>query len=279
MTTQSTIDWIEGSSTDETMSPEILIKLAASVTGLHPDGWRHDRGFNKYKLCVRHKTGVQALSGTKGNGSHYIASGQAISALARAGIGQLDWIVQLATHGMHATRYDLALDCVNMKINPSVLFTQSRARTPYLIKSGEGGLTLYIGAQQSDRHIRMYNKEAEIDNKADIPPGVKDWIRIEITLMREFARYGHQTIIEAGIDTATRSHITEFVNFPKNKQFLRSLAGERTEIGLSTKRITDTQAWLLDVVAKTVAKQMALDEDFLWKFITQAKYEFDNLPE
>jgi len=286
MPTKAVLDWIEGSNDDFTESPEILIKLAASICDLHPDGWRLAKGFNRYKLCVRHISGVQVLSGTKGNGLHVIASGQAISALAEMGTSSMDFIGRFGRYSIQPTRYDLALDCINMGLNPSVLYkefnagrAESKARTPYLIRSGQGGLTLYIGAQQSDRHIRMYNKEAEIKRKAKVPEGIKDWIRIEITLMREFARYGHDTITTSGLDVAVRSHIKEYCNFPTDRRFMRAVTGETVAIGTSTRTITDTQAWLLSTVAKTVARESLADDRFYERFLKRIQTEIDILDE
>jgi hypothetical protein len=284
MPSRATLDWIEGSTDDFTEDENLLAKLASRITGLDASAWYSDKAFNRYKLCVRHKSGVQCLSGTRGNGLHIIASGQAITDLAEHGISQMAFIGVLAEHGVKPTRYDLALDCTNMAINPSALHKQflaghaeSKARTPYLIRSGQEGLTLYVGAQQSDRHLRMYNKSAEIKNKAHVPEGVRDWIRIELVMMREFARYAHDSITDSGIDIATRSHIKEFVNFPADRRFNRAIAGPIMPIGKSIRKITDTQAWLLSVVARTVAKQSIADPEFLGTFLGRLNADLDEL--
>ena len=284
MPAKATLDWIEGSTEDFTEDENILAKLASKLTGLDTGAWHSDKAFNRYKLCVRHQSGVQVLSGTRGNGTHLIASGQAITDLADHGISQMQFIITLEDNGIRPTRYDLALDCTNMGLNPSALHRQflkgqaeTKARTPYLIRSGQDGLTLYVGAQQSDRHLRMYNKAAEVKNKARVPVDVKNWVRIELVMMREFARFAHDSITTVGIDVATRSHIKEFVHWPTDRRYMRAVSGPVSEVGKSTRTITNTQEWLLSVVARTVAKQSIADADFLGRFLGRVKADLDEL--
>ena len=205
--TVSTLDWIEGTQSDVMMTGASLRALAASTTGTPESEWRPDKAFNRYALCMRHGSSMRALSGKPDMGTHFIVSGQAITALGKSGHDQNDIVTRLNAHNVRMSRIDLAVDCFNTGLSLRGLFNDLRhrradtaSRTHYMISSDNGGLTLYIGAPQSDKHLRAYNKAAEVKHKASIPDGTDDWIRVELVAMREQARFANDWIQRVGID-------------------------------------------------------------------------------
>lgn len=284
MRTTPIVDWLEGTSPITAKNIDDLRLNAARLTGLSAGDWRPDSAFNRYAYCIRHKTGVRALCGRADMGTHVIASGQALSNLRRDGIETDALLAWCESQSLHATRIDLALDCVDTRLKIRQLYSEfkrSRAdtavRTAYMVQSQNDGLTLYIGAPQSDKHIRIYNKSAELKAKAVCPPNVDDWVRIELVTMRDQAKAAAYHIDHEGIDTTVRSFLLGFVNFPFNGAWVKVMRGESFELGKSERKTTDTAKWLIDVVAKTLARESIADPEFLMEFLEETQYHYDIL--
>ena len=284
MPTTPIVDWLEGTSPVTAKDIRGLGQNAAMLTQTLPCDWRPDSAFNRYSLCLRHKSGLRALCGRADMGTHIIASGQALSNLARAGMAADQLLAYAESQTLHATRIDLALDCVEARIKIRQLYSEFKrkradtgVKTAYMVQSENDGLTLYLGAPQSDKHVRIYNKTAELKKRAVAPPGVKDWVRIELVTMRDQAKAAAYHINHEGIDVTARSFLLGFVDFPHNGAWVKALRGESFEIGHSEKTTTDTAKWLLEVVAKTLARELIADPSFYMEFLEMVQYQFGEL--
>jgi hypothetical protein len=280
----STIDWIEGTYPDPCDNQQHLQTFAARATNTRAKDWFPMKGFNRYKMGTQHDSGVKVLSGRSDMGTHLIASGSALGAMRDAGITSDDLLALLLDQDCRPTRIDLAIDAVDSRMNFLRLFREIRkgravtkAKTPYLIQSGEDGWTLYVGAPQSDKHMRIYNKNAEVKHKAACPPGADDWIRIELVLMRGWARRAARLVGRSSVADAARSQVRSFIDFPTNNAWLAVVQGDIMDVGRSTRKITDTRKWLLDTVASVLARESLASPSLYLDFQARVQAEFQKL--
>ena len=123
---------------------------------------------------------------------------------------------------------------------------------------------MYIGSRTSNIFLRIYDKGKEM--------GTDDiWVRVELELKAGRARAFANLIANDGSDTAIermRGVLKTVVDLP-GKVWAGVVGTETVKLTDSTKKRTDTRAWLLELVAPAMGKYLAktadpeLTEDFL----------------
>lgn len=276
------VDWLEGTLMESCDNEQHLKTTAARLTDTSAADWRRDKGFNRYKMGVRHDSGMRALCGREDMGTHLIASGSALAGLRLMGRETADLIEHVLDQNMRPTRIDLAIDAVDSRMNFLRLkreFSHKRAVTKasvwYLVQSADNGWTLYVGAPQSDKHMRIYNKNAEVKHKATCPPGADDWIRIELVLMRQWARRAARVVVQTTVGDTARGAIRAFADIPTDAAWLAVMAGKQSALASSSRKTTDTAAWLTGVVAKVLARECIASPQLYVDFLGAFRREYE----
>jgi DNA relaxase NicK len=276
------IDWLEVTSKAICKSEADLKRKAGSATKTDPGDWHTDKAFNRYKVCVRGPGGALALCGRDDMGTHIILGGVALTTFRALGAKSHHLLANFTQWGYRATRIDLAIDAIDSRIDGLQTWrdfdekrAETRAAAPFLVSSGNSGWTLYIGARQSDKHMRIYNKYAEVQNKGVVPEGVDDWVRFEIVLKRHHSRAAAALIQERGVAITARSLINDYARNPADPKWNKVMEGEITEIGKSVRKMTNTRRWLMEVAAKTLAREFQADPSIWQDFNTKVGLWFD----
>jgi len=176
---------------------------------------------------------------------------------------QLDFLQWVNTSGRKATRIDYALDITHSKLTPAlvgwhllngvaVTHASSRLRIGEL---GANADTQYIGKKTSETYTRVYDKGLE--QKVDFA-----WLRVETIYQGERARPSLQEYCEC---QSTRPLIKAHIDFPKWRDWKIIMSGDVAKLDTPA-RETRTRAWLLSQVAKSVAREIAMDEDHTFWF-------------
>lgn len=182
----------------------------------------------------------------------------------------------LAESPAKVTRMDFCLDIVRSDFKPQACVTHLRLRQvkthareiPKLSDDWKGGFTQYVGKKTSETYTRIYDKAAE--QKTDYP-----WVRVETVYQGDRAEPAFSSYLQ---HKSTRKLILAHVDFPKWKAWRRVMSGDKAKLTYAP-RISNTRQWLLNQVAKSLAKEMAMDgkEAFLFDFIDKVRDEYREL--
>jgi hypothetical protein len=115
--------------------------------------------------------------------------------------------------------------------------------------------TVYIGARQSDRQLRVYNKAAQLQLGGH-------WTRIELQLRDSRAWQMARAMVLHGIARAGQQAIRDYINAPRLTWWQRATSGDTAYIEPVGKKQTATEKWLIDValpVARRVAREQIAD--------------------
>lgn len=167
--------------------------------------------------------------------------------------------------GASVTRIDLAIDIYGAAPVQDLYDafmrkeTSTRAQQCNLV-TGTKGATTYVGSRSSERYLRAYDKAAQTDT-----PG--DWTRVEIELKDRAAKAAVKDLMNGGYNIIPAT-IRRFLKAPTVAWYEDATTREQAALAPpQPKRFTDTRAWLLGTVAKTLAKETAKDADFLLEFL------------
>lgn len=192
-------------------------------------------------------------------GVNIMFTGRACNELYDNKIDVIALIKSLSDRKFRFTRLDLALDVRDVKIDIVGLLDcehdGSINNDPVLIMKGKkarGGATLYAGSWTSDKFMRIYDKAKE--------RGLTDimWTRIEIqlagrTATKVAAQMATMTETECGMFT---QRLIKGMYNPQDEVFQDALTGEPTRVSSTKNEEHDTYAWLMNVVAKSLARTM-----------------------
>lgn len=226
-----------------------------------------------YKNAARTLEGVVVSTGRLDMGTHVELPGSALAALAKCDGDIVGLVGSFVRQGANFSRADFAVDAIDSGLSIHrlrTLFEDGRADTKAryfkLMESSGGGVTLYIGAPQSDRQLRVYNKAAE-RAAMDAPVDAKDWIRIELQMRNETANTAaHMLTGIEDVATTVRSVILSAVDFPTDKAWVKIMRGPVAEMGSSTHRRGNVRKWLLGPCATSLARELQLDPAFKLEF-------------
>ena len=270
------IDWVAATMPQKMTTAFTLQTYVSQALHIWQGAWGRVRGANGYKLALEHLE-TKAVVRSNGNddmGTRIVLSGTALNELSKT--QQLTDIVQrLCTLSGKITRLDLAIDVIGdaradiPRLHDLYLAQQCSTKSktpPTLIRSGLDGYTLYVGSRTSERFMRIYNKQAE--RRANGEHVDYQWVRIELELKGERAANCAKTIAASGNNIADVicAHIGDFISFDE-AWWKEALTGKAIELQQSTRKLTDTETWLLEQVAPAFARQLLKDDKFHLRFM------------
>lgn len=181
--------------------------------------------------------------------------------------GLLRWTVAKARK---IARLDFALDVHDPRANPREILEAWHAKTATTPaqkvmeytsyeRTPEGNIvdspTVYVGARQSDRQLRIYNKGRQMGT--DTP-----WIRIELQLRDQRAWSLAKAMVRNGIARAGQQAIRDYISVPECRWWMEAVSGEAVYIAPVGKKETNTERWIREVcipaINKTVAEQIEI---------------------
>lgn len=272
-TSEAFVDWIACTFIRPGYALGDAINLIAPLIGVSPSGWQDAKPQHGYKSAARALGGAQVMVGRKEMGAHLIVPG---SALAGAGEGRLSvpqLISSLFAHGARFARLDLAIDAVNTGLVIPALkhafdagLVEKSARKCALILTGRDGYCLYVGSRTSARFLRIYNKAAEVTGRG-IAPDAGDWVRIELETKGYFANSAaHRIAADRAVARTAAAYIRSCIDFPFNIAWRAAVNDVHEAIPRSSRRLTNTRAWLLNICAAALARQLMAEPGFQEEF-------------
>jgi len=170
-------------------------------------------------------------------------------------------------HELHASVADFA-----RALDSGQLLAKASRWRFVIGKNGEiAGDTLYIGSPNSDRQCRIYNKAAEqgiVDGKA--------WVRLELELRRLRANGALNSCADNGTETTINGHFHDFLSW-QNAEYVTAIEGPSVAPIDIPRRASNRQRWLLGQVCQALAKELALDDDFLIRFLNSTFAEVERI--
>lgn len=224
--------------------------------------WKDIRALPHYTNGQENKQGIRRywnIDNPK-QGRYVVMDGVASGFLQDDQFTVLEWV---NTPDRKATRIDFALDITHSKFHPRQVRRRFRrgegithAQSTLTFEEDEsGGYTYYVGRKTSETYTRIYDKA--IEQKTNFA-----WVRCETVYQGERARPALASYCEC---KSTRPLIKSHIDFPKWDDWLQIMSGDVVKLAIKP-RETRTRAWLLSSVAKTLAREIAMDEDHSFWF-------------
>lgn len=248
-------------------------------TGLRLDWRRLERAFKGYQFAmVNDDTGAVWLYniGQSNMGAHLQLSGNALSQLRlNLNVDDFALIRQLTDFQGRASRIDLAINFHDTKMTALRVYDAFKAdeiKTParsssYIegVQDGIQGMTCYVGVRQSERLVRVYDKNAEQKNRQKNPEA---WVRMEMEMKKLWARAAQNSIVQFGTEAAINSHFTDFMAW-NNQEYNGALKGESAPIDEIGRKDSSTEKWLMKQVAPALAKACIANSSLLAAFLAE----------
>lgn len=234
--------------------------------------WKKISPLRNYTSGEENKQGIKRFWNTINpyQGKQVLLSGTASSMLGENTENFLRWV---SSQGWKPTRLDYSLDILHSNFNLRVIVPQLRERKvitharqiPRYTDEWKQGFTQYIGTKTSETYTKVYDKAVE--QKANHP-----WVRIETTYQGDRAEASLQAYLQCG---STRPLIKRHVHFPEWRAWNRVMSSAVVKL-IAPTRETRTRAWLLSQVAKSIAREIAMDDDqqFLFQMIGRIREEY-----
>jgi len=166
----------------------------------------------------------------------------------------------ITDNAFSATRIDLAVDvreawsadALSKQIEAGEHVTQSRKHRRIV---SDSGWTIYVGSRASQRMLRIYDKAAQTKQGGS-------WTRAELECKGDYARGITYYIQQNGLGSIP-DIIKDFCDFPNYSPWRAAMTSPTLFAGVpKLEKTTDTQAWLLNVVAPSLVNQLKADPAF-----------------
>lgn len=208
-------------------------------------------------------------------GRHVIFSGQCCDII---GENLNECLSFVHSQGYKTTRLDLAIDVFNTNLSLNHMRSlvsrrefKGHAQTAPNHKDLLGhGETVQLGKAGSGSFLRVYDKAAEQNLEAS-------WIRIEISYGARKAKSALTAYLQ---HKSVRGMVSDYVAFPKWRKWNCIVSKEPIPVRYLQKE-TNTREWLLQSVAKSIAKEMLFDDGFEFRnrLLEQINLEYKILTE
>lgn len=272
-TNEGFVDWIATTVLGAEFTLAGAVRLAAQCTNTDPRDWLDAKPHQGYKQAARGAQGAMVMVGRPDMGCHLIIPGSALAGLCTDGLSVATLLKNVDAHGARTARLDLAIDALDSALDIPALKTafdagasETMSRKCSLILSGTDGYCLYIGSRTSDRFLRIYNKAAEIKARGIAPQG-NDWIRVELELKGFFAHSAVERIIlDRAVARTASAYVSAFIHFAFDARWTAMLGSVREALPRSSRKLTNTRAWLLQVCAAALARQLRAEPEFTDEF-------------
>ncbi|HEY9758947.1 MAG TPA: replication initiation factor domain-containing protein [Oculatellaceae cyanobacterium] len=253
-----TVDWVSA-----TFTPEQAKRFGFKV------GWRSFAAEVKgvpqrgYDNCEELETGLRvSWSSTRDEmGVYFSFSGQCLRWYETKSLGWHELMFMIGKYGGRTSRVDLAFDVRGSRVSfpdfglPKLLPNVGRGRNPKWLPVGndEVGWTVYVGSRASEKYLRVYDKAKE---RGDY---VGDYIRIELETKGETGHAVGWNFSQKNKDECVamaRTLVMGTANFD-NAAWRAIVSGNTVEFSLPQGKDRDTYGWLVNVVAPSLAKEIA----------------------
>lgn len=195
-------------------------------------------------------------------GTHYTWNGTACD---NCPMDQTDLIGYLQAANFSFTRLDMAIDAIGFNLKAKhatreLKYGRCKTRAKASDRRDDPrqvGYTQYIGKMSSEICLKLYDKAAEMGIN-------EDWTRIELTVRHNRADKAAREIVRG---TDFRSLVVAYADFPSWREWRRVM--ESAPVKLPSQRTqTNTERWLLDQCAPSLARVILLDKegDFFARF-------------
>lgn len=249
------------------------------------EAWTSAKGMHGYTMGAINNGGCRVMVNPQREdmGQHVMYSGSCLNQYRNEGIAARDIIKHHAIYGDLCKRIDMAFDCYDSKIDIDSYFTlidegsaTTRAKNWNVIKSQNGGRTLYVGSRTSEVMLRLYDKAVEQGVNAN-------WKRVELEIKGgraiEVARMMSVGNDEQAVQTA-RGMINALVDF-KTPDWIEITQGNEVTIAKAKDNSPDTELWLMSQCATAMARLIKKQgsDALLARFIKRVEALVADLPE
>jgi hypothetical protein len=226
------------------------------------DKWKDIRCLAHFNKAQENPQGVRRYWHTENlkQGRYVVMDAAALDTLQEY---QLDVLQSVNTPLKKATRIDFALDILHSSFRPEMV--QARLRRGEAVTHAQSaptyndqlleGFTQYVGRKSSETYTRVYDKAVEQGTPYA-------WIRVETVYQGSRAQPALRAFCEGA---SARALIRSHVDFP-NWRLWQDLLSYGTVKLHVPKKETRTREWLLTTVSKSIAKEIAMDEDHSFWF-------------
>jgi len=272
------IDWI--SATNHGVAPNHFRYIYPRIQNIAE--YERTKGLLGYDNVSKHRTGVLILrSTTRGDmGTHMIYSGKSLQRIrenySTSAVDVLEYHVR---NESKISRLDVAIDVFDSKLDIGQLkravelgeIDTTARKFPYIEDITSGAKTLYIGSMTHRKKlVRIYDKAKE---QGDMQ---RDWKRIELEVHGKPAHTLAKSVVFANTASAIAGAIKGYVNFPKNPVWDKIFKDfESFKIGSQDSGDSDTRDWLLNSVAKTLAKMQVIDDSITSDFMESVMKHYE----
>jgi len=251
------VDWVSMTLKHETPSSF----LPDFGFGLDIEDWTQVRAKNGYERCFQHPFGHLLMWSPKRRdmGVHLAAGGRALNEMHKfASIQPHELIYWAHANDAGISRLDLAFDVLKTPVDIDLLATapqvpgkEGSAKGKSIVTTLPRGKTLYVGSRQSDKFLRIYDKSAEQGWEEEVK-----WTRIELELKKQTAKMAAAVL--SGLDFQQMADFSGGLIkgvFNPVTPLWADIFNQGVIRMPSTKASShSTLKWLLETVAKTVAK-------------------------
>jgi len=250
-----TLDWLAFTFKEDTHEASKWIQLYASDTSAVDCA-----PTNGYRAAYQTTKGVRVMWNVDRSemGTHVIAPGSAIQHITdQQNVDQKEFLRSVCDAGASITRLDLAYDLQGEELSLDEIYkaldrkeNTGTARTFSQIHSVNGGNTVYVGSRQSEKFIRIYDKQAQTGVKG------KAWFRYELETKGMVARSLATYLIQGNEwGDGFVSIAIGMVDLPACVDYQKFFDGEKPEIGIpKLEKETDREKWIREQVAPAVIK-------------------------
>lgn len=262
MLTTSFIDWMSYVLENVIAETEADFMYFFRILNLGTDGFKRCKPRNAYKIAYMNEQGALIMCSPcrPDMGINVLLTGSVLA--------KYDWLTVLQALNAqpgHFTRLDLTIDARDHGLSIDSLYMRAdsghmkcKAQNVSRVQSKTGS-TCYVGSRTSERFMRIYDKAGEQGITGE------DWKRIELEASGQKASWIGSFIANTGA-SAIASLIKDFIDFEDYAPWQGIFATVTAQKTISDKRVSDTEKWLLETIAPTLAKQIVLDPTFDFDF-------------
>lgn len=237
--------------------------------------WKKVSPLKNYTHGEENKQGVRRYWNTISSrqGHQVVCSGGVLTA---DGFPIDGMLISVGQSAAKCTRIDFCLDIAHSDFRPKACISHLRARDvvtharkiPKYEDDWQGGFTQYVGTKASETYTRIYDKQAE--QKTDYA-----WVRVETVYQGARAEPALSSYLQ---HKSTRRLILSHVDFPKWKAWRRVMSGNKAKLTYPPRK-SATREWLLNQVAKSIAKELKQDDEhaFWFEFSDAVRNEYREL--
>lgn len=276
MKTAWSIDWL--SVTFKSGVTDLDIRKACSF-GFPLKAWTQSQPRFGYAQAFVHPLGhsVMANYGRPEMGVHLSLGGRCLRSLGEQGVAAVEMLAWALQEGGKITRVDLAIDVFDVEIDVIALAQADRvkeapgtARKWSTVGGNDGGTTAYIGSRKSERFLRVYDKAAETGQR-DRP-----WTRFELEYKGDSAKaaaFQMAQITDTERPLFIQGLIKSLFN-PNDPIFQEAMISQAFVLETIKDTEDNTIMWLMNSVAKTIAKTMIRRSDVdVWGLLVESVHQ------